>query len=213
MYQANFRVLRLLYVWFVCLPRSCDWYNPLSAFQLAIATPLHVDPKMLAHLWKFFSAVYEALRYSVYGSLGFFCRILPSPIRSYLFTRGESDDIESRGGPITRNDSATVAKNQTLETSEDQAILPDGIPNPVIYEPRLGETLSQGSTSLIVRLKPGVVVKCPRYSWWHSGTVDTTSFVKDIKHSFEVEEQLFDILGTHPRIIRYVIQIPYSPIY
>ncbi|CAI7592798.1 unnamed protein product [Penicillium palitans] len=103
-----------------------------------------------------------------------------------------------------RNDSATVAKNQTLETSEDQAILPGGIPNPVIYEPRLGETLSQGSTSLIVRLTPGVVVKCPRYSWWHSGAVNTTSFVKDIKHSFEVEEQLFDILGTHPRIIRYI---------
>lgn len=120
---------------------------------------------------------------------------------------GKVDEFFS-GRPISENDSPTVAKNQALgESEENQAILPGRIGNPVIYEPSVGKALTQGSTSLIVRLKPGVIVKCPRYSWWHSDTADATSFVKDIKHSFEVEERLFDILGTHPSIVRYVSRI------
>ncbi|KAI2764155.1 hypothetical protein DTO012A8_9517 [Penicillium roqueforti] len=117
---------------------------------------------------------------------------------------GKVDEFFS-GRPISENDSPTVAKNQALgESEENQAILPGRIGNPVIYEPSVGKALTHGSTSLIVRLKPGVIVKCPRYSWWHSDTADATSFVKDIKHSFEVEERLFDILGTHPSIVRYI---------
>ncbi|CAG8374594.1 unnamed protein product [Penicillium salamii] len=76
--------------------------------------------------------------------------------------------------------------------------------SPVPYEPRFDEILSQGSTSLISRIKPGVVVKCPRFSWWHSEAANAHTFVKDIKRSFEVEERLLDILGAHPRIIHYI---------
>lgn len=160
---------------------------------------------MLAHFWKCYSAFHELLKYYLYGSFGLFGRVLPSPIRNYLFARGKSDDIERYGQPLTENDSPAVAKNHVLGSIEEyQAVLPGKIADPVLYEPQLGETLSQGSTSLIVRLKPGIVVKCPRYSWWYSGAADASSFVKDIKRSFEVEERLFDILGTHPRIIWYV---------
>lgn len=53
-------------------------------------------------------------------------------------------------------------------------------------------------------MKPGVIIKCPRFSWWHSEGSETRSFVKDIKKSFYIEERVLDILDTHPRIIRYV---------
>ncbi|EKV12769.1 Tyrosine-protein kinase, catalytic domain [Penicillium digitatum] len=160
---------------------------------------------MLAHFWKCYSAFHELLKYYLYGSFGLFGRILHSPIRNYLFARGKSDDIESCGHPLTENDSPAVAKNHVLGSIEEyQAVLPGKTADPVLYEPQLGETLSQGSTSLIVRLKPGIVVKCPRYSWWYSRAAEASSFVKDIKRSFEVEERLFDILGTHPRIICYI---------
>jgi hypothetical protein len=124
-----------------------------------------------------------------------------------LSTREEPDDLERCGRPLSKNDSPAIAKNHVLGLNEeDQAVFPGGIADPVLYEPRFNETLSQGSTSLIARMKPGVVVKCPRYSWWHSETADAHPFVKDTKRSFEVEERLLDILGAHPRIIRYVSQ-------
>jgi hypothetical protein len=121
-----------------------------------------------------------------------------------LFTREEPDDLEC-GRRLSRNDSQAAAKNHVLGSNEEEeAVLPDEIADPVLYEPHFDETLSQGSTSLIARIKPGVVVKCPRYSWWHSEAAEVHPFVKDIKRSFEVEERLLDILGAHPRIIRYV---------
>ncbi|KAL4865527.1 hypothetical protein BDV12DRAFT_188113 [Aspergillus spectabilis] len=77
------------------------------------------------------------------------------------------------------------------------------IPELVPYEPPL-EIINNGSTSLIGRLKPGVVLKFPRYSWWHSETAESHTFVRDIKHSFCVEEQILRILGDHPRIVRFL---------
>lgn len=131
------------------------------------------------------------------------CHLPTTGIRNYLFTCEEGNDLERRGRILSETDSLTVAKNHVLGSTEEyQAVLPDEIADPVLYEPHFRETLSQGSASLIVRLKPGVVVKCPRYSWWHSEAVEAHPFVKDIKRNFEVEERLLDILGTHPRIIR-----------
>jgi len=75
---------------------------------------------------------------------------------------------------------------------------------PVPYEPPLGEILGEGSTCHIARLAPGVVIKCPRFSWWHSKNAVDKWFVRDMKRSFEVEEGLLQILGLHPRIIESV---------
>lgn len=75
---------------------------------------------------------------------------------------------------------------------------------PVPYEPLLGEVLDEGSTSRIARVAPGVIIKCPRFSWWHSKTAADKWFIRDMKRSFEVEEQLLQILGLHPRIIECV---------
>jgi hypothetical protein len=76
--------------------------------------------------------------------------------------------------------------------------------DPVPYEPPLGEILGEGSTSRIARVVPGVVIKCPRFSWWHSQSAVDKWFVRDMKQSFEVEERLLQILGLHPRIIESV---------
>lgn len=146
---------------------------------------------MLSRLWKCCSAVHSILKYLLYGSFGFISRLLTPFIRYSLSTHEEPHDLESCGHP---------------PSDENQAVSSSGNANPVLYEP-LSEILSVGSTSLIARIKPGVVVKCPRYSWWHSTeAANANSFVREIKHSFEVEERLLNILGTHPRIIRYVNQ-------
>ncbi|KAL4913981.1 kinase-like domain-containing protein [Aspergillus aurantiobrunneus] len=44
----------------------------------------------------------------------------------------------------------------------------------------------------------------PRYSWWHLSVEPTHDFVKDIKKSFQVEEQILQILGLHPRIVPFL---------
>ncbi|KAJ5129551.1 uncharacterized protein N7515_005590 [Penicillium bovifimosum] len=75
--------------------------------------------------------------------------------------------------------------------------------SPVPYEPPLGEILGEGSTCLIARVAPGVIIKCPRFSWWHSKSATDKWFVQDMKRSFEVEEALLQILGPHPRIIEF----------
>jgi hypothetical protein len=76
--------------------------------------------------------------------------------------------------------------------------------DPVPHEPLLGEILGEGSTSRIARVAPGVIIKYPRFSWWHSKTAADKWFVRDMKRSFEVEERLLQILGIHPRIIESV---------
>jgi hypothetical protein len=83
----------------------------------------------------------------------------------------------------------------------------DGISNKaserVFYKPPIGENLNIGSTSLIGRLRLGIVLKSPHYSWWHSPTAAIyDSSVKAMKNSFAVEEQILSILGEHPRIIK-----------
>ena len=98
-----------------------------------------------------------------------------------------------------------ISKELSSESiKESQAVISSKISEPVIYDPPPSMILSRGSTSMIARVKPGVVLKFPRYSWWHSETAETHTFVKEIKRSFNVEEQLPGILGVHPRIIRYV---------
>lgn len=56
--------------------------------------------------------------------------------------------------------------------------------HPVPYEPLLGEILGEGSTSRIARVAPGVIIKCPRFSWWHSKTAAEKWFVRDMKREF-----------------------------
>ncbi|WEW59849.1 serine/threonine protein kinase [Emydomyces testavorans] len=74
----------------------------------------------------------------------------------------------------------------------------------VAYNPPADQILGYGSTSIISRIKPGVVVKSPQFSWWHCPTAASHHFVQDIKHSFNVEEQILEILGENPRIIRFL---------
>lgn len=76
--------------------------------------------------------------------------------------------------------------------------------DPVPYEPALSESLGEGSTCHFARVAPGVIIKYPRFSWWYSENATHKRFVQDIKKSFEVEEQLLQILGLHPRIIEFV---------
>lgn len=70
------------------------------------------------------------------------------------------------------------------------------------YNPCLDTILGRGSTSVIVRLRPHVVLKYPRYRWWDQQDGED-KFVDSIKRSFQVEEEIFGILGSHPRIIRF----------
>ncbi|KAB8259939.1 kinase-like domain-containing protein [Aspergillus pseudonomiae] len=111
----------------------------------------------------------------------------------------------TRCGHLPKRDSLAATKNDVSGSNEEhQTALPGKTADRVFYEPHLNEILSGGSTSLIARLKPGVVLKYPRYSWWHAEAADRHPFVKDIKQSFEVEKRILDILGAHPRIIRYI---------
>lgn len=74
----------------------------------------------------------------------------------------------------------------------------------VPYEPPLGESLGELSTSRIARVASGVITKCPRFAWYYSEKAAEKWFVRDMKRSFEVEERLLHILGPHPRIIESV---------
>lgn len=71
------------------------------------------------------------------------------------------------------------------------------------YNPSVEQVLSSGSTSIVGRLKPGVVLKYPRFSWWKSSTAEAHNIVKDIKHSFRVEEEILGVLGPHPNLAKY----------
>jgi len=71
------------------------------------------------------------------------------------------------------------------------------------YNPSLDTILGRGSTSVIVRLRPHVVLKYPRYQWWNQQD-GQEKFVDGIKHSFKVEEEILGILGRHPRIITFL---------
>lgn len=160
---------------------SCDNHTPLKSLPVAAANT-HSTSEMLAHLWKCCSAVHSVLSYFLYGSFGFLSRLIPPFIRSSLSTREEPGDLERCGRPLSKNDSPAIAKNHVIRLNEDdQAVCHGELADLVPYEPRFNEELGQGSTSLIARIKPGVVVKYPRYSWWHSEAADSHAFVKDIK--------------------------------
>jgi hypothetical protein len=111
-----------------------------------------------------------------------------------------TDDVEDRQDHLFGIQSPTIVNN-SISGSDNAAVLVESS-SPVLYEPPFNEVLTQGSTCLIARVKPGVIIKCPRYSGWHSEVADKGTFVKDIKRSFEVEERLLEILGIHPRITR-----------
>ncbi|KAJ5087750.1 hypothetical protein N7456_011366 [Penicillium angulare] len=89
-------------------------------------------------------------------------------------------------------------------SKEPQPGMPDTKAKPIIYEPQLTEILGQGSTSLVARIRPGLVVKYPRYMWWHAKSPRDNPFVQDAKRAFEVEAKILDLLGTHIRIIHYL---------
>ncbi|KAJ0420583.1 hypothetical protein BJY00DRAFT_313001 [Aspergillus carlsbadensis] len=104
------------------------------------------------------------------------------------------EDIEHQAGGSLVSDGPNECPSDCVSSK---------IPELVPYEPSL-ETLSQGSTSIIKRVKPGIVIKSPHFSWWDSETASTSTFVKDIKRSFDVEQQILRILGDHPRIVQFM---------
>ncbi|CAH0023476.1 unnamed protein product [Clonostachys rhizophaga] len=57
-----------------------------------------------------------------------------------------------------------------------------------------------GSTSRFYRLD-GVILKCPVEIWKESSAYQRLT--DDIAHSFAVERQILDMLGEHPRIVKY----------
>jgi hypothetical protein len=93
-------------------------------------------------------------------------------------------------------------QGQDTTTIEEAAtITSNGAPGPVVYRPTIDKILNYSSTSIIRRLKPGIILKSPRYSWWTYPAIEAHNSIKDIKHSFNVKEQILRILGEHPRII------------
>lgn len=72
------------------------------------------------------------------------------------------------------------------------------------------EILGYGSSAIVARLKPGIVLKYPRFSWWKLSTEDTQDVIQDIKRSFIVEEKILGILGPHPNLVRLDHLISYS---
>ncbi|OAT14592.1 hypothetical protein BDBG_09554 [Blastomyces gilchristii SLH14081] len=109
---------------------------------------------------------------------------------------GQCTSIEKEIQPHAKS---TPLKNSQTHIEENSSVAWDGSSELVVYDPLVKEVLDHGSTSIITRIKPGVVLKSPRYSWWHSSTAESHDSVKHIKHSFNVEAQILGILGDHPR--------------
>ncbi|KAL4747538.1 hypothetical protein BDW72DRAFT_182534 [Aspergillus terricola var. indicus] len=61
-----------------------------------------------------------------------------------------------------------------------------------------GEVLGIGSTASIIKVGNGTVLKSPHRTQLSKETLE------EIKKSFQVEEEIFRILGTHPRIIQFL---------
>jgi hypothetical protein len=158
---------------------------------------------MLFLLWKCCSIFHALLANFFHCSLRLVSRLLPLTSGKSLFTRERPDDLERCDRPLSKDNSLAATNDNDLGPSEEyRTILADNL---VPYDPNLDEVLSQGSTSFIARTKPGIVVKYPRFKWWDSkaALAETHTLVKDIKRNFEVEECLLEIIGSHPRIIRY----------
>lgn len=72
------------------------------------------------------------------------------------------------------------------------------------YHPPVEEIIGHGSTCIVGRVKPGIVLKYPRYSWKDHSISEVHKFVQDIKHSFNVEIQILGILKQHANIINFL---------
>jgi hypothetical protein len=120
-------------------------------------------------------------------------------------------DPESGYDPPNRSDvSFTSAACSSLLTSPTKRISQSSTtadkatsPELLEYSPNVEEVLGFGSTSIVGRLKPGVVLKSPRFSWWESTNSEVYDIVKRVKRNFSVEERILQILGPHPNVIRY----------
>ncbi|KAI0810001.1 kinase-like domain-containing protein [Xylaria sp. FL0064] len=60
----------------------------------------------------------------------------------------------------------------------------------------------QGSTSRFCHIKPGVILKYPVEVWKESGAYQ--KLTDEITNNFLVERQILDLLGEHPRIVKYL---------
>lgn len=60
----------------------------------------------------------------------------------------------------------------------------------------------QSSTSRFSRVQPGVILKYPVEVWKESRAFQRLT--DEIANSFSVERQIFNKLGVHPRIVRYI---------
>ncbi|KAL9635344.1 MAG: hypothetical protein Q9204_002659, partial [Flavoplaca sp. TL-2023a] len=58
------------------------------------------------------------------------------------------------------------------------------------------------STSAIIYLRPGVVLKSPREIWKESAAYEKLR--EKIKREFLIEREIFQLLGSHPRIVKYL---------
>lgn len=157
---------------------------------------------MLTSIWNHGFGFFSALRYYLYRLILF---KVPSLFKVRLPNREKPGDVECCKGPLNgKQHPGTAVDTHTASIAECPGAV--GIENEdsVPYEPLLGDILGEGSTSRIARVAPGVIIKCPRFSWWHSKTATDKWFVRDMKRSFEVEERLLQILGLHPRIIESV---------
>ncbi|TVY13037.1 Serine/threonine-protein kinase HT1, partial [Lachnellula arida] len=72
------------------------------------------------------------------------------------------------------------------------------------YNPCVATIVGRGSTSIIRRLRFHVVLKCPRLEWWNQQDGTAHESANSVRHSFKVEEEILGILGSHPRIIRFL---------
>lgn len=110
-----------------------------------------------------------------------------------------SSDSKSRDSSVTKSEGArdpgATGEGEPHVVSESPGVVRNDLP------PWM-EVLSVGSTATIARIKPGVILKSPHFSWWQSQNPETHHLVRDIKHNFSVEERIFTLLGGHPRIVR-----------
>ncbi|OAX83499.1 hypothetical protein ACJ72_02133 [Emergomyces africanus] len=153
------------------------------------------------------------LRWPIWSTLWHFISVFSkSIIRPFQFrldgvAEPGFDDVEqctSIEKEIQQHAKSTPPKDSQTHIEENRAVAWDGSSELVAYDPHLKEVLDHDSTSIITRIRPGIVLKSPRYSWWHSPTAESHDSVKHIKHSFNVEEQILGILGDHPRIIKFL---------
>jgi len=73
------------------------------------------------------------------------------------------------------------------------------------HEPPQGlgdaEQFAKGSTAVFYRVDSGIVMKYPLLPWWDR---NATEHAKRIKDKFDVERQILEILGKHPRITEFL---------